>query len=323
MVSGTSFSTRFERAYGAVPLPAVYREFITSGAYVLYRRAYVRNLLGYNGSDVEVRLDSSLLLAKARLLESAGIDDGAEAFHPIAVIPGSSEFLAIDMTQANAPVFLCRHDTGAFHPQFESFQAFVGALRLPQDISRERRERRRWFASMREECGLAARKAEAALDRGDLDVAAAILDRALANRRPVTYDGRNDFTAIGMLCACYVLRGRVALARGDVRAAHDAFLDATACGGKAYWDAAVALAITSFLLADTEVADARLRIVDTSDFPVAPITIARECFTSAQIDDVIRMLEGWPHDDPRRAFAVRVHGWLSAPEKPRASDDQA
>jgi hypothetical protein len=134
--SGASFPRRFIEAYADVALPAVYYEFITSGAYLPLRRSLVDGL-AYRGPNAdEVHLDDERLLNREALFGDSDIDlerDGE--YHPIAIIPESGDFLVIDKREAHAPVYLFFHETEAFLPQFDSFETFVKGLRAAPDAA--------------------------------------------------------------------------------------------------------------------------------------------------------------------------------------------
>jgi hypothetical protein len=308
----SAFSVAFERAFARATLPSIYRDFILSDAYLPYRRSYVRGVLHYGADDVELRLDSPLLLRPGRLWDRAGIEAAdAAGYHPVAIIPGSSQCLVIDVRSQRAPVFLLHHETGAFHPQFDTFTTFVDSLRTPDEVRRDHTAIRRMFADIRRTCGPAAAGARALLAAGDVDAAAAQVEQVLTGRVPIRYDGRNDFVAIGMLCECFDLRGRVSLARGDLRAAHDAFLDATACGGTPYWAAAVNLTVTAFLLEAPGRAREQLGELEPSDFPEPPRTIADRNFSRGQLEAFITSVRRVvAAGDADGQFARRVLGWL-------------
>lgn len=296
--------------YADTSLPEVYRTFITSGAYVRYRRASVQGLVGYGETEVGVRLDSPRLLNRTALLESLGLDDDTASLHPIGLVGASDDVLAIDTTQEQAPVVLLLHETGTRQIAFESFEAFVRALRSAEDTGRSRAERRRMFAAMRRDCARAAGQARRALAAGEIDRAERILNAVLSDRFPITYDGRNDFVAIGHLCACFDFRGRARLLRGDLSGARHAFLDAAACGGEAFWEAVVDLAVTSALMGDLSGVESRTRFVELSDFPRPVRDLSRGHFTDDQLDRAVQALRAWPEDDPERPLAQRIAEWF-------------
>lgn len=122
------FREAFKRVHADRPLPRVYRDFVAGAAFDRLHSGSLIGLEGYGPESVRMDLDSPLLLDRDALLEAAGIDEDDPRFHPVAVIPLSSQFLAIDVTDDAAPVYLCRHETGAYHKQFETFGAFLAAL---------------------------------------------------------------------------------------------------------------------------------------------------------------------------------------------------
>ena len=67
------------------------------------------------------------------------------------------------------------------------------------------------FASIHRQCGPALARARKLFDAGELNAAAVVLDAVLRRRGPIEYDGTNDFEAIGILCDCFNLRGRILL----------------------------------------------------------------------------------------------------------------
>lgn len=305
------FARLFEAAYRDIRLPSDYREFITSDGYLPYRQAVIRGLFGYDAEEVFIDLDNLVLLKRDRLFEESDIDlKSVREYHPIAIVHQSPQFLAIDSTSEAAPVFLWHHETGAFHPQFRTFSDFVKALRTPMQAREDRRRIRHAFANIRKECLPALRRAKRRFHAGDLDAAEAEIGAVLSGRRPIRYDGRNDFEAIGILCDCFNLRGRTLLARGRFDAARSAFLDAAGCGGTAYWEAAVNLIVTSLLLGDTPPASANVDELDASAFPEPPGSIIRRNFTESQIAQLQHATMNPRLGNRTRQLAARVLSWL-------------
>jgi hypothetical protein len=306
----SKFAQQFERAYGDVPLPAVYRDFILSDSYVPYRQSVIRGLKTYGSTDVEIRLDDPVLLKRGELFDESDIERGdASEYHPIATLTRSPQFLAIDVTVDTAPVFLWHHETGAFHPQFATFLGFVGSLQTPEMAQRDRAKIRQTFADIRAVCKPAVARARKHFTAGELDQAAAELDAALTDRRPILYDGRNDFKAIGILCDCFNLRGRVFLAQGLLQSARAAFLDAIGCGGPPYWEAAVDAVATSCLLKDIQPALEELRDLRTEDFPVSPATILARNFDQQQIAQIRVFAASAAVRDASSPLAREILGW--------------
>jgi hypothetical protein len=320
VVSSTArnvFPQRFAAAYDGVALPAVYREFIASGSYIPFKRSFIRGLSTYGPSDVELNLAAPALLKRDELFAESDIDaDDAATFHPIAMLRESPQFLAIRTADEAAPVFLWHHETGAFQPQFDTLAAFVAKLRTPRQVRDERAKAQQVFASIRRECKPALDRARRAFDGGRLDAAAAALDAVLRSRSPIRYNGRNDFAAIGILCACFNLRGRVWLAKGELARARQAFIDAIACGGTAYWEAVVDAVVTSFLLGDVPQAVAEAGDISLEEYGVSPGPIVRRNFTTQQIDRIAAIAASDTPPDAQHALAATVLTWVAAAEEP-------
>jgi hypothetical protein len=134
----SAFAQKFDRVYRDARLPAVYRKFIVSDAYLPYKRAFIYGLLMYDPAEaVELNLASSMLLKRDELWDESDIaPDDASEFHPIATLPESSQFLAIKATMKTAPVFLWHHETGVFHLQFTTFARFLKSLRTSKEARR-------------------------------------------------------------------------------------------------------------------------------------------------------------------------------------------
>lgn len=311
----SQFARLFERTYRDVPLPSIYRDFILNDEYLRYRKAVIRGLRNYGPTDVPLNLSSSMLLKREHLFTESDIDlqDAAE-YHPIAIVEQSPQFLAIETTLAAAPVFLWHHETGAFHRQFETFVDFVAALTTPAQAAEARRKTRQTFADIRRECVPALRRARKHLDAGDVAAAATVLDAVLQQRRPIRYDGRNDFKAIGILCDCFNLRGRLWLAQDRLADARAAFLDAAACGGTPYWEAAVDLIVTSFLLKDIQPAMTEVGQLEASDFPEPPGLIMRRNFSPHQMAAVKEVAMSPDRSEAEHRFASEVLSWIRATE---------
>ena len=289
----------------------MYRDFILSGAYLPYRTSFIEGLRHYGRGSVALRLDSRALLTPASLFEGAGIEpDEAAGYHPIAVLSGSTQLLVIATEDVFAPVHLLHHETGVFYREFDAFIEFVAQLERPADVRRKQAAVRHVFAEIRKTCGAAVRRATAALAVGRLEPAANHIDAALAGRSPIPYDGANDFEAIGLLCQCFDLRGTIRLALGDYHGARAAFLQATACGGRPWWQAAVDLVVSSFLLDDPAPAAARIVSVDTADFPEPPSVMAARRFTPEQLDMARAHARARLADPSSHAFAEQVLTWL-------------
>jgi hypothetical protein len=294
-----------------VALPAAYRDFILNDSYLPYRRALIYGLHTYGSTAVELNLSSPILLKRDQLFDDSDIaPEGAREYHPIAKLHQSPQFLAIETTSEAAPVFLWHHETGAFHLQFETFARFLEALKTPEQAREERLKIRQTFTRIRKECAPALARARKHFDAGELDVAAAELDTVLRDRRPIRYDGRNDFKAIGILCDCFNLRGRLFLAQGVLEAARTSFLDATACGGTAWWEAAVDLIVTSFLVKDLQPAIERAGQLEASDFPQSPESIMTRNFDTRQIAQMKAFAESPDLSDEERQFGGKVLSWI-------------
>lgn len=302
---------RLQRANSQIALPSIYRSFVESGQCRLYRRAFIRGLATYGQTDVELNLNRPILRSK-QLLEESGVNAAdAARFHPIATLPQSPQFLAIDVTLKSAPVYLWHHETGAFYLQFDTFLEFVATLKTPREQRRDRARNRLLFAAIRKECKPALLRARRWLGAGNTDEAGKELDAVLKRRRPIEYDGSNDFTAISLLCDCFNLRGRVFLAATQLKLAQIAFLDAVECGGSPYWEAVVNAAVTSCLLESLQPVS-HLRSVERSDFSEPPGAIARRNFTMAQIERVKQVARSSTRLSPsEREFAARVLAWIS------------
>jgi hypothetical protein len=303
----------FEKVYRDVTLPAVYREFILNDSYLQYRRSVLHGLPRYGPTGVELSLSSPILLKRDQLFDDSDIDpQDAGEYHPIATLHQSPQFLAIDATSEAAPVFLWHHETGSFQPQFESFVLFLKALKTLEQARDERLQIRQTFARIRKDCAPALARARKQFDVGKLEVAAAELDAVLRDRRPIRYDGRNDFEAIGILCDCFNLRGRVFLAQGLLDAARATFLDATACGGTPWWEAAVDAIVTSLLLKDVHPAIERVGRLQASDFPQSPRSIVMRNFNPQQVAQ-LEARAAFPDLDNEERAAMRVLGWIPEP----------
>ena len=308
------FARKFERAYPAGDLPAVYWEFIVTDAYLPYRRSFVRGLSTYGPTAVAINLTAPILLRSQQLFDESGINrDTAAGHHPIATMSESPQFLAIGTTEPAAPVLLWHHETGAFHLQFDDFGQFLTHLRTPAELRAEAAQIRKVFSDIRKECRPALARAVRRFDCGELDAAAAELDRVLRDRRPIRYDGRNDFMAIGILCDCFNLRGRIFLAQSRLDLARAAFLDAVGCGGPAYWEAVVDAVVTSFLLNDIGPVLAVRGLESPKLREGASVILARN-FSSPQIDQYRQAVEVAALAPDYRAFAEQVAGW--AAERP-------
>jgi hypothetical protein len=182
---------------------------------------------------------------------------------------------------------------------------------------REARARtQRTFADIRKDCKPARDRARKLFDAGRLDAAAAALDAALQDRRPIAYDGRNDFEAIGVLCDCFNLRGRICLAKGQLHLARAAFLDAIACGGRPYWEAVVDAVAASFLLEDVPAVVADAGAVELEDYGVSPGPILRRNFTTQQIDRIVQIASSTRLPEAHRTLAATVLRWASAVPEP-------
>jgi len=306
------FAQKFHHVYGGVRLPSVYREFIESDAYLPYRRSFVQGLFTYDPTEyVELNLADSMLLKRDELFDDSDIDpDDATEFHPMALLRDSPQFLAIKSTVKTAPVFLWHHETGAFHPQYSSFARFLRQLRTPKEAREEHAKAQRAFSSIRKECGPALERSRSLFEAGDLNGAAALLDAVLHDRGPIAYDGGNDFDAIGILCACFNLRGRILLAEDRLSAARAAFLDAMACGGTPYWEALVDAVVTSFLLEDVEPVVAEVSGIDPVHFQQPPGPILMRNFTAQQIDRLIQVAKSPGLSEAQRGVAKRVLDWV-------------
>jgi hypothetical protein len=303
----------FGKVYRDVTLPAVYREFILNDSYLPYRRSVIHGLSTYGPTGVQLSLSSPILLKRDQLFDDSDIEpQDASEYHPIATLHQSPQFLAIDTTSDAAPVFLWHHETGSFQPQFESFAFFLKALKTPEQARAERMKIRETFARIRKDCAPALTRARKQFDGGKLEAAAAELDGVLRDRRPIRYDGRNDFAAIGILCDCFNLRGRVFLAQGLLAAARGTFLDATACGGTPWWEAAVDAIVTSLLLRDVHPAIERIGGLHASDFPQSPRSIVMRNFSAQQVAQLDARAESPDLDEEERA-AMRVLGWITEP----------
>jgi len=306
------FARTFARVYRDVSLPSVYREFILTDAYVRYRRAVIRGLWSYGPADVELDLRDQSLLNRDQLFDESDIDpDVGRDYHPIAILRESPQFLAIDRTIDAAPIFLWHHETGAFHPQFDSFVEFVGRLRTPAEVQRERAEVRAAFTSIRKVCQPALARARKAFHAGRLAEAGATLDAALAGRARIRYDGRNDFRAIGILCDCFNLRGRVLLAEGRVAEARAAFLDAAGCGGTRWWEAAVDAIAASFLLGDVRPAFDVAAELEGATFPEPPAAILKRNFTARDVARLRAAAASEDLDAAERRVAAQLAAWLA------------
>lgn len=124
------FAVEFARRYRDLELPAVYREFITSGDYVPLKCSRVAGLWGFGPADAEAWLDSPDLLDRSLVWERLGLEeDDLTEYHPIAILPKSSQVLVIDRLSERAPVFLLHHETGALHREADSFREFARRLR--------------------------------------------------------------------------------------------------------------------------------------------------------------------------------------------------
>ena len=310
----SAFAQRFDRVYRNASLPRVYREFIVSDAYVPYRRSFIRGLFAYDPSeDVEVNLGSSKLLKRAELFDESDIDhDDAIEFHPIATLCESPQFLAIKTTVKAAPVFLWHHETGVFHPQFGAFSRFLKHLRTPKEAREERAKIRQAFVGIRNVCAPALARARKQFEAGALAAAAAELDGALRGRRPIAYDGRDDFEAVGILCDCYNLRGRIRLAQGRLESARAAFLDAMACGGAPYWEAVVDAVVTSFLLEDIMPIVDELKGIDPAHFKEPPGPILERNFTASQVDRVVHVATSRRFSKEQPLASERVLAWVAS-----------
>jgi hypothetical protein len=306
----SKFAQKFADVYGSHPLPAVYRNFILSDSYLPYRKAVIHDLPTYGPTEVELRLAGSALLDRDQLFEDSDIQlDEADEYHPIAIVRHSPQFLAIDRTIAAAPVFLWHHETGAFERVFDTFELFIENLRTPEQLETERRATLNAIARIYQVCEPALARSQGQFDRGDLEAAKTEVDAALHGHNPIEYDGTNDFEAIGILCACYNLRGRILLAQGCLEPARAAFLEAMSCGGRPYWEAVVDAIFTSILLEDITVVFDLVGSIHAEDFPFHPSTIVRRNFTQDQIERVKRI--GTFRDD-QRAFVEEVLKWAVA-----------
>ena len=313
----SAFAKKFERIYRDAKLPAVYRKFIVSDAYVPFARGFVHGLPSYSSDDdIEIQLASAALLDREELWDASDIDpDDATEYHPIATIPESSQFLAIDVTKKSAPVVHWEHETGEFEPQFDTFAQFVKNLRT-RDQVREARAKAKQAGASVSKAALAARKQLAA---GNLKGAAAVLDAALKGKRPIEYDGVNDFDAIGELCDCFNLRGRVFLAQGRLADARKQFLKAVGCGGKPWTEALVDAVATSFLLDDIGPIVEELTAVDPDYWVGEPAAVILERnFTPVQHVRILETANGvrW-RKRPRvhAAVAKRVGGWKTGSKR--------
>jgi hypothetical protein len=308
-----AFAQRFERAYRGVALPRVYREFIERGSYIPYKKSFIGGLSTYGQSDVELNLASPALLKRDELFAEFDIevDDPAE-FHPIATLRESPQFLAIKTDDEAAPVYLWHHETGVFQPQFDTFAAFVAKLRTPHEARKARAKKQQVFAAIRRDCKRALDRARGSFEAGKLEAAAAELDAVLRDRRPIPYDGRNDFEAISILCACFNLRGRAWLAKGELVLARSAFMDALACGGTPYWEAVVDAVVTSFLLGDVPPAVAEAGAISLEDYGVSPGAIVARNFSTQQIDRIADFAAANTLPDAQRDLATTVLSWVAA-----------
>jgi hypothetical protein len=307
------FAQRFQTVYRDVTLPEIYRVFVASDAYLPYRKSFIQGLSTYGPADVELNLSAPMLLARDELFERSDIDpDDATAFHPIAILQESAQFLAIKTTEAAAPVYLWHHETGAFHLQFDTFDLFVKNLRTAKQARGERAKSQRGIAGIRRDCGPALLRAREHFQSGELEAASSELDAALRGRRPIAYNGRNDFEVIGILCDCFNLRGRILLARGRLEAARAAFLDAMACGGRPYREAVVDAVVTSFLLEDVDPVVAEVSGLDPAHFTEAPGSILRRNFTTHQIDRLAQAAMAPGLSEGQRGVARQVLDWVSS-----------
>jgi hypothetical protein len=307
------FAQRFQRVYRDATLPRVYRAFITSDAYLPYRRSFIQGLETYGPTDVELNLSAPILLKRNELFGQSDIDpDDATEFHPIAILRESPQFLAVKTTEDAAPVYLWHHETGAFHPQFDTFASFLKNLRTAKEARGSRAKSQRGIASIHRDCGPALLRAREHFQSRELEAASAELDAALRGRHPIAYNGRNDFEAVGILCDCFNLRGRIFLSQGRLEAARAAFLDAMACGGRSYREAVVDAVVTSFLLEDVEPVVAEVSGLDPAHFIEPPGSILRRNFTAHQIVRLTQAATAPGLSEGQRGVARQVLDWVSS-----------
>ena len=222
---------------------------------------------------------------------------------------GVAAILGDPRTEEAAPVFLWHHETGAFHLQFDGFARFVVQLRTPQALRDHRAKIRQVFASIRRECRPALSRARHFFEAGKCQEAARELDTALRGRRPIAYDGSNDFTAISILCDCFNLRGRVLLTQGRLKAARSSFLDATACGGTPYPEAVVNVIATSFLLKDVGAVLKQVGDIRADDLGQPLGRFLKQNFTAKQIAELRALATSRDIPPEQRALAAEVLTW--------------
>lgn len=319
-----TFADKLAATYRDVPLPAVYWRFFSEGEYLRYPKAFVRTLENHGPDPVEINLVSSTLLKWEELLDDSDLDpDDAKDYHPMAVLPQASEFLAIDKTKEEAPVFLWNHETGRFHPQYESFDAFKQDLMTAEEVRAQKAEIRKLFGGIKKQCGAALAKGQKLFDANELDKAAKVVDAALEGRAPIEYDGMNDFEAIGTLASCYVLRGRILVKQGHLRDALDYFVKGLGCGGQGYNDAAADAIAAGFLLGDLGVVFELVGTMEDYHFTMSVPLSARDrmlhAYTEQQLEQVKQAALSPSLAEPYRAFGAKVAGWLAAASRKSAS----
>lgn len=204
-------------------MPKRYLEFIESDEYLDYQGKFAVDLPGY-GDEVKlkVRFAHKSLATK---IEDNDIDaDEYPEFMPLAELTGEPQFLAIDRSKRQCPVFMWEHETGDFELYAKSLDAFLGTLVTGQEFRARINAKKKELTALVKQAKAILPNAEKLFAAGESKKARVLLKGFLKGIKPVR-DG------VGYLCACFYLLGRCAVLEQRYEEAFTATCAAAQCGG--------------------------------------------------------------------------------------------
>lgn len=314
----SQFATRFEKTHAKGTLPEIYRRFILDGAYVEHKTSFIQNLMNRGPTYTEVKWDDQRMLSLEEMYDERDIKLEEVPFRPIATIRNTHEFLAIDPSDEECPVYIWTHDDGNFHRQFDSFDELLGELRTKAEVGEERARVRRQWSNIKKQCKPALTRARKHFEQGDLDKTQAEIDLGLKGWLPIEYTGQDtDYKAIELLSELYNLQGLVALKRERYADAVQGFVNScecrlctpawvnamVACSFTGDVSAAYAIGLSSRALHNIKsgAGSGRLRIDSTP-------SVAN--FTAEQRDMANQVLREHNGSEDEMKFAKQVMRWL-------------
>lgn len=228
--SKTPFASRFEKTYAETSLPEIYRRFILDGSYVEFKTSFVQGLMNRGPTYTEIKWDDKVMLNLEEMYDERDIELTETPYHPIATIRYTHEFLAIDSSDEECPVYIWTHEDGNFHRQFDSFDGLLGALRTKAQMSEDKARIRKLWSEIKKQCKPALNRSRKSFNLGNLDEAQKEVDAGLKGREPIEYVGEEtDYDAIQLLAELYNLQGLIALKQGRCEDAVQSFANSCEC----------------------------------------------------------------------------------------------